>query len=590
MKKKSIIKRAACAVLSLSILCTSLTVFAAGQKWTEIYSGGQNQTSHGGSTNIFTDLYDGKLLPGADGEVYRITWEGKWYDSGIDGGVLRASDSKTEKELFWRNNLSISNQIQMTDTADNPEKFKFIMTFDFGTSQAVIEVFDTDRTTKLGELTADLSGLEGITGIYYRLWSSGNIVFSKISETSLFTIEKDTTGIPDPSEITWQEFYKGDGADASHGGEEKHYHDLYSGELSADTGDQYEIKWNTSFYRGGGVNNGNFILSDGEKELILFTKEKNANSFGDGIVFGVGTDDNPHALAIDIVLNFEEKTANIQFYDDKNRQIPLGVKTVSLDALNGVKSIYYYMPEVNGFTSPRSSSVVIKKGSILPKVRNVKGITKQGAAEKLFGEDALDLTKIKVNPALESLTFDLNAQINMQNIDQIIMLKKEGESENLLTDFRQKGVEVTADLTEELEENTSYVLTVGKDITAEITGYPAKDSFSLSFTSGRRKMTGAVSGLKIENGALVGNVSFANAASTPKSWAAVAACYDAAGKMIWCGAYEDGQSVETTLDDTITIALPDGTLPEGTVKTIVYLWDSVAASEIYAAGAIAEGV
>lgn len=591
MIRKNIIKRAACAVLSASLLCTSIAAFAAEKKWTQVYSGDQVQSSHGEDSEIYTDLYSGKLLSGTDGEVYRITWEGKWYDSGIDGGTFKVTDSKMEKDLFWRTNLLISNQIQMTDTPANPELFKFIMTFDFGAHQALIEVFDTDQTTKLGELTASLSGMEGITGIYYRIWSNGNIFFSKINATSLFTIEKDTTGVPDPSEVSWEEFYQGEGADASHDdSDEKHYHDLYSGLLSAEFEEQYEIQWNASFYRGGGVNNGDFILSDGTKELVLFSKGKNNNQFGSGIEFGVGTDDNPHALAIDTALDFAEETATVKFYDDKNRQTLLGTKTVSLEGLDGVRAIYYHMPEINGYTSPRSSSVVIKRGSILPMVRGISGSTASGKTEVLYGKDALDLTQIKLDPTLNSLSFDLNVQVNMQDIDNIITLTKEGETENLLTGFKQKGVQVTAELSEELTEDQAYVLAIGTGLSAEATGYSLKDAFSLSFTAGKRTMSAEVSNLRVENGALMGDISLFNSAAEPKQWIAAASCYDAAGKMIWCGAYENGQPVDLTETTGFEIALPNGALPEGAAKTVIFIWDSVAAGEIYAAETIAEGI
>lgn len=568
---------------ALILLNMAVPALAAEIQWMEVYNSAQ---SHDGQ---ITTLYTGDLSF-EQGDVYRFTWEGTWYHGGIGGGNIFVVDSDSEKLLFYRDgttngpiNGADGGSIAMTATSANPKPFKFVMLFDYtgDSPKAYIDVYDVDTETIAGRLTTDISGIDGITKIYHRTWNSSNLTYER-PRTGNCVMEADASKMPIPSEVDWERIKKEEGvardmdADASDA-----YHDLFAGELAADT--KYKLVWKTSFYKGGGVNGGSFVIEDADSSVTLFSKGKNNNIFDGSMEFGKLDDSgNPDAMVIETELDFEEGLANIKFYDDKECTKLFGQKSASLDGLDGISKIYYYMPEkgAGSFTKPQQSSIEIYKGKILPKVRSVKSVT-DGEAQVLYGDGAIDLDNVKLEPVFDKILIDMNTDVDLESLEGAVTLTAKGSDVNLLSGFTQKNYVVTALVSGDILEEKEYTLTVSEGILRADGEESMQDTFKLTFKTGKKQMRGEISNPQVAEGVLTADVAFSNNADSAKNWCLVVNCYDEAGRLIWCGIYDEGEAVVDTLDATAQIELPDGAFPEGTSNVKVYLWDSLMLTEMF---------
>lgn len=572
----NLLKKAVSLILTAGIM-TSMMISASAVEWMEIYN---SEQSH---SETVTTLYTGDIAF-EDGDVYRFTWEGTWYHGGISGGNIFIADSDSEKLLFWRDgtrNGAINGNITMTATDANPKPFKFEMLFD-NTGEnpiAYIDVYDIDKETVAGTITVDLTGIDGIKRIYHKTWNSTNLNYER-PHTGKCVMEADASKMPKPSDIEWQKIYEKDGANRGTDPEVvDDFHELYDGELTSDS--NYNLIWNVSFYEGGGVNNGDFVIADDDTELILFSKGKNNNIFDGSIEFGLLSDEgNPDAMVIETEIDFGEKLAKIKFWDDKNMTMLFGQKTVSLDGIDSIKNVYYHIREKgqNIFSYPRQSSLKIMQGSVYPKVRSVKAVSGMNT-EILFGDGAIDLDKRPVAPAVDKILIDINTDIDIESLN--VTLTAKGSDDNMLYDFTQKNYVLTGLVDGELSEDTEYVLKV--DYAASLKdGAELKEPFELKFKTGKKKMTGKISNPAIADGKFTADIALDNSADTAKTWGLILTCYDERGCLIWCGIDDSGGDVSDTLSDKAEILLPDGALPEGTAKVTAYLWDSLAVTEMFA--------
>lgn len=561
-----------------------LPAHAAGIAWAEIYN---REQSH---DEKITTLYKGDLSL-EKGDSYRFTWEGTWFHGGIGGGTVFASDGTTDVQLFYRDgarNGSINGNIPMTPVGEdvNPKPFKFVMLFDYTGSapKAHIDVYDVDKTTVAGTIEVDLSELSGITKIYHKMWNSVPNQWER-PYTGSCIMEADSSKIAIPSVADLDDCYEGAGAlREAEEGVSTRYHDLYTGELDGDT--TYEILWKTGFYKGGGVEAGTLYLSDGENSVALFSKGTNANTFDGQYTFATLKDSgNPDAMAFKITVDFGEKEAYIKFYDDTNcaDDMLLGQKTVSIASLTGITGIYYEMPKYNNYTGPQSSSIDIKKSVIRPKVRSVKLVT-NGKAQVIYGDGAIDPIKTPVAPTFDKILIDMNTDVDLEVFADEAALTAAGSEENVLTGVTQRNYVASCAVADGLSEETTYTLTLGDGITTADGKYSINAPFSLSFKTGKRTMTGEISGAQIADGKIKANVSLVNSASDPKGWCFAVSCYDGTGRLVWCGAASGDEKVSDSLDTSAEIELPDGALPEGTAKVKAYIWDSPIPTEIYSDG------
>lgn len=577
------------ALLATFAIITGMTVpaRAAGITWTEIYNREQSQGE--GKEEKITTLYKGDLSL-EKGDSYRFTWEGTWFHGGIGGGTVYVGDGKTDVQLFYRNgseNGPINGNIPMSEADANPKPFKFVMLFDYTgkTPKAKIDVYDIDKTTLAGTIDVDISALSGITKIYHEMWNSNVTVYER-PYTGSCIMEADASRIAIPSVADTDDCYEENGTlRAEEAGVTARYHDLFEGDLDGDT--TYEILWKTGFYKGGGVEAGTLYLSDGKNNVALFSKAVNANVFDGKYTFATLKDSgNPDSVAFKITVDFAEKQAYIKFYDDTNcaDNMLLGQSTVSIASLEGIKGIYYQMPKYNNYTEPQSSSVKIQKSVIRPKVRSVKLVT-DGKAQTIYGDGAIDPKKTPVAPTFDKILIDMNTDVDLELLAEEVSLTATGSEENMLSGFTQKNYVATGAVDpDELLENTAYTLTLGGGITTADGKYTIKEPFSLSFKTGKRSMTGEITGATIADGKITADVSLVNSADAPKAWSFIVSCFDASGRMLWCGAASGDEKVSDGLDTSAEVELPDGVLPEGTATVKAYLWDNPIPTEIYSDG------
>lgn len=552
---------------------------AADITWAEIYNSEQSHNER------ITTLYTGDLSLDP-GDIYRFTWEGEWYHGGIGGGDIFVADDDNKVKLFYRDgtpNGPINGNIAMSESKKNPKPFKFVMLFDYtgDSPKAYIDVYDVDKTTLAGTIEVDISALSGIKKIYHSMWNTVVTNYERPVKGSCI-MEGDASKQPTPSEVDWELLYSGDGdtreADES---AKDVYHDLYAGELSADS--DYEILWKTSFYKGGGVNAGQLTFEDENgKKIQLVSKGSNNNTFDGSMTFATLEDTgNPDAVAFTMEVKFSEGICNLKFYDDTKCTKLLGQKTVDISELSGISKIYYYVPDkgVSIYSRPQQSKIEIQKSKILPKVRLVS-ISGKSGKQVLFGTDAVDLTAVKIEPAFGKIMIDMNTDVDLDSLEEAITLTKKGSDENLISGFTQDNYVVTATVSGELSENSEYILKVDDSVLSK-KGLQAEETFSLSFVTGKKQMKGKMSNAQIADGKITADVSFTNSADSAKSWSFIVSCYDKSGRLIWSGAYSDGEDVSDTLSAKATVELPNGELPEGTAKVKAYLWDSLMLTEMY---------
>lgn len=304
------------------------------------------------SSSATNYIYNGDLSL-TQGNMYRVTWEGTWYHGGIDSSEFRLSDADSDMMLFWKagdKNAPIGtptgSTIAYTATDTNPKPFKFVMLFDYlgSTPNATINVYDIDGTTLAGSYSVDLTGIDSIKSLYFK--AGGTNISYTVPHTGKVNIEKASFGAAEAVSLETIDITSG--TQSNHGTETTQYLDLYSGNLSTVNDEKYYIRWNTRFYKGGGVSNGDFVLADDDSTVTLFSKDKDANTItGESITFATLADTaNPDPIAVDITLDFKWDIAKVDFYDDTAATMLLGTKYVSLAGLDAVKSIYYRVAEV----------------------------------------------------------------------------------------------------------------------------------------------------------------------------------------------------------------------------------------------------
>ena len=139
-----------------------------------------------------------------------------------------------------------------------------------------------------------------------------------------------------------------------------------------------------------------------------------------------------------------------------------------------------------------------------------------------------------------------------------------------------------------LDEETKYILKIcsGIEATEESGGEELSANFTLSFTTGKKQMKATVANPVVDtvNNSFKIDVTLNNTADIEKSWVAVISYYDGDGILLWTGFDNTTSQLLAGEENTETaeIALPPATIIGQTRKKVVYIWDSIAATEIFA--------
>ena len=562
--------------------------------WKTVKEGSGQRRS--GDTRYF-DLYDGNL-PVSEGTKYHLTWNLKFYKGGgVNSGSLTVADADSNVVLFTKKQDSnyINDSIEFATLGGdsqknlNPHPLVVDVIFDFDTHQAEMNFYDdADATMLLGTKTVDISGIDRIKQIYYYMpvlndWTAPQNSSFVIQKWGVFAEEPEEPQEENEKEWgEWETVLNGNGQTRSG---DSRYLDLYDGDKLSSSFLRYKIRWNASFYAGGGVNEGHLTISDDNSSVVLFTKTQDKSDFGTDLVFSTKTT-GPQAVTIDMVFDFSKKEAEITFYSGNNANNLIGTTTVDISGVTGISKIYYYMPSRNDYTAPQGSSYVLMTSKIYPKVRSATLIYDGGEEKKLLSIDGTTASDDKIVPLAKYIEINLNTPVLLEGIEDKISLQKDGTDVNLLSNFTQNDEVLKAEISGILDEETKYILKIcsGIEATEESGGEELSANFTLSFTTGKKQMKATVANPVVENNIFKIDVTLNNTADIAKSWVAVISYYDENGILLWTGFDNTKSQLSAGEENTETaeIALPPATIIGQTRKKVVYIWDSIAATEIFA--------
>lgn len=564
------------ALLAAFAIITGMTVpaRAAGITWTEIYNRVQSHDEK------ITTLYSGDLSL-EKGDSYRFTWDGTWYH-GVGGGTVYVSDGKNDVKLFYRDGSEdgpINGNIPMSEADSNPKPFKFVMLFDYTgkTPKAQIAVYDIDRTTLAGTIDVDLSVLSGITKIYHKILDADVTAWNR-PVTGTCIMEMDASKVAAPSEAEWETVYENEVKSQTKPTEQGIT--FFDGNLN--DGGRYRITITEFVY--GQPQGHQMRLYSGDTMAVAWSKANGSQSYtlNPGSTTWQAVTANEQ-FSLTAVCYMDLAAKSFEYTLSSSKVDTTGTGSVTLTGSSLTKLVFHQYG-IDTWSYPLSWSVKIEKAVVRPKVRSVKLVT-DGKAQTIYGDGAIDPKKTPVAPTFDKILIDMNTDVDLELLAEEASLTATGSEENMLSGFTQKNYVATGAVApDELLEDTAYTLTLGGGITTADGKYTIGAPFSLSFKTGKRSMTGEITGAKIAGGKITADVSLVNNADAPKAWSFIVSCFDASGRMLWCGAASGDEKVSDGLDTSAEVELPDGALPEGTATVKAYLWDSPIPTEIYSDG------
>ena len=363
MKRSRILSLVLCISMVLSLFTfNAVNVSAEEGTWEELYSytGSAGVTDDGKTRFLFNNNNGIKLRKGYK---YHIVLETKVYISGIGGGDFKIADADSSVRLFYRPDggkkvISDSSETQLTYSANSGQNaVKFDMLFDMTTATptASVDVYDVGKTTKLGTINANLTGIDSIQKIYYIPWADREDGYQSMYQSTL-KVYKFTDKISD-----WSTVYSNSWANGGLG-----YHPngqvvtYYDGSLSGANEEIYRVTFKGKIYRN--VDGFNFRLKDSDTTQVLFSRNESSYNF-DGS-HSYTTANNPDNLEIVMLVDFSKATptADIDFYIN-GASTPFYTKSATLNDIDSIKKIDVYVWSSGNldYSAPAKPSLKIER-------------------------------------------------------------------------------------------------------------------------------------------------------------------------------------------------------------------------------------
>ena len=173
------------------------------------------------------------------------------------------------------------------------------------------------------------------------------------------------------------------------------------------------------------------------------------------------------------------------------------------------------------------------------KVEELDMVYKRAVMKDLAGKDVTGCTD--VTPLLSSIELLFSAPVDTQSAENVISLKK-ASGEAVEFTGRNDGNKYILDLTSVLEENTSYVLTVAKEVKAAESDLTLTEASTVSFSTGEAQTTANIVNITPEK----------LAPGTAKITADIVAYNsggEALGMVVIAAFYNDDRLVDTQIQD-----------------------------------------
>ncbi len=140
--------------------------------WQDVYTM-ENETYSDNNYNC--DYFDGNLS-GANGEIYKIIYEAKSFQTGCPGWTFKLGDADTTVELFFKDvkdgRGAFDRTYAFTDTA-NPFKFIAEILIDFGAATPTADItFYDENKVAFGSKSVILDGIDSLQKISARVWDA----------------------------------------------------------------------------------------------------------------------------------------------------------------------------------------------------------------------------------------------------------------------------------------------------------------------------------------------------------------------------------------------------------------------------------
>ena len=155
--------------------------------WQDVYTM-ENETYSDNNYNC--DYFDGNLS-GANGEIYKIIYEAKSYQTYCPGWAFKLGDADTTVELFFKDvkddRGAFDRAYAFTDTV-NPFKFIAEILIDFGAATPTADItFYDENKVAFGSKSVILDGIDSLQKISARVWdaNAGTLQYARPKDPSL---------------------------------------------------------------------------------------------------------------------------------------------------------------------------------------------------------------------------------------------------------------------------------------------------------------------------------------------------------------------------------------------------------------------